>query len=228
MRLNFYGRRHGKKIKPNRMEILNQTMSQLEIKRPEEATDLLPPQNLFEDKNHPVFLEIGFGGGEHLAYQAFKNPDINFIGAEPFINGVASLCAHITDEITHEVKFKNIRIFPDDIRILFPFFPNECLDKIFVLYPDPWPKARHENRRILNGDNLKQLHRLLKKGHILQVATDVEDYANWAIEQVQSGGLFKQINPSVHTPPVDWVSTRYEQKGLRAGRTPFYFLFEKI
>ena len=111
---------------------------------------------------------------------------------------------------------------------MFPFWPDSVFDEIFVLYPDPWPKKRHADRRFIGQNNLKALYRLLKSDGQLQIATDVEDYATWARDQVTESQLFEQINKDVRQPPKDWISTRYEQKGLAAGRHPTYLIYRPI
>lgn len=227
----FYGRRHGKKIKGTRVFLAEQFLPKVALSVPDKIT---PPETYFPSKPQKLYLEIGFGGGEHLAGQAFKHPDIGFIGAEPFLNGVVSLLAHLngswgkaanTDRLWKEGQADNVRIFADDVRLILPFWPDNSFDKIFVLYPDPWPKTRHEDRRFVGQKNLKELYRLLKKDGELRIATDVEDYATWAQEQVTLSQLFIQKNKNVRQPPTDWISTRYEQKGLSAGRHPTYLTY---
>ena len=126
-----------------------------------------------------------------------------------------------------EGRSDNVRIWPDDIRLVFPKLPDGIFSRIFVLYPDPWPKARHAERRFINQQNLVDLYRLLTPDGQLFVATDVQGYADWTLEQMKIFKKFKQINGDVHCPPDDWVPTRYEQKGIQAGRQPIYFVFSK-
>jgi len=233
--LRFYGRRHGKSLKPSRLYLMENLLPKIEIKKPDGMQ--LNLKTFFPFSPDAFWLETGFGGGEHLAKQAFLHPKIGFVGAEPFLNGVASLLTHING--SHETPFKkenplieqgrsdNIRIYPDDIRPLFPFFEDETFSRIFVLYPDPWPKSRHEQRRFLVKENLKELYRLLKKDGELRVATDVEAYALWAMEEIQNSALFTLKNTNLHQAPSDWIPTRYEQKGIKAGRTPFYLTYQK-
>ena len=119
-----------------------------------------------------------------------------------------------------------MRIYPDDIRQVFPLFPKESLTRVFVLYPDPWPKARHAGRRFVNVENLKTLAELLKKGGQIDLATDMPFYMDFALEQVEACGLFKLTSVQTEAPK-DWITTRYEQKALAAGRTPLYTHFIK-
>ena len=229
----FYGRRHGKKIKGGKQFLMEQLLPRIQVPTAENMPQSL--NDLFSFKPRALWLEVGFGGGEHLAEQARRNPNVGFIGAEPFLNGVASLLSHLngtwgktanTEQLIESGRTDNVRIYPDDIRHLFDVFPNESFERIFILYPDPWPKARHEDRRFCNPKNLIQLHRLLKKDGQLRIATDVQQYADWAVEQIENSGLFTRINPDIRTPFEDWVSTRYEQKGLKAGRVPTYLIYE--
>ena len=229
----FYGRRHGKKLKESRLFLMDNLLPRILI---EKSEDKRKASDLFGFCPKEVWLEVGFGGGEHLAGQAFRHPDIGFVGAEPFLNGVASLLVHLNtddgakinqDFLINPTRNDNVRVYPDDIRHLFPSFEDKSFAKIFVLYPDPWPKARHEDRRFLNPNNLPELYRLLSDDGELRVATDVEDYGLWAQETINASGLFTLKNQDIRTPPQDWISTRYEQKGLKAGRKPMYLTYVK-
>ena len=229
----FYGRRKGKPIKESRQKLLDNLLPHIQISCPKEGKIDLKHSFGIEPKE--VWLEIGFGGGEHVAEIAQKYPHIGIIGAEPFINGVASLLAHLNGSHMKEAKTydlspdraDNVRIWPDDIRILFPYFPDKSFDRIFILYPDPWPKARHAERRFINQRNIPELARLLTDTGAVYIATDVLDYANWAVDQMDISGLFHQVHPDTSSPPSDWISTRYEKKGLAAGRKPTYLIFKK-
>lgn len=229
----FYGRRHGKRLKSGKLFLMENLLPKIQMPTAENMPKNL--NDLFSFKPRAFWLEVGFGGGEHLAEQAQRNPDVGIIGAEPFLNGVASLLSHLngtwgknanTELLIENSRTDNVRIYPDDIRHLFDAFPDESFERIFILYPDPWPKARHEDRRFCNPKNLIQLHRLLQKNGQLRIATDVQQYADWAVEQVENSGLFERINADVRKPFEDWVSTRYEQKGLKAGRVPTYLIYQ--
>ena len=209
--LRFYGRHHGKKISPSRQALMTTLLPQIQFK----DMDSIP-------SGVPVYLEIGFGGGEHLFAVAQAHPEAFFVGAEPFVNGVASLL----DLLHQNPEVRNICIYPDDVRKLFEVFPDRLFDGIFLLYPDPWPKVRHEKRRFLVPDQQRSLARLLKPDGWLQVATDVEAYALWAQEVMDQTGLWRQTLEDIHCPPQGWVTTRYEQKGLKAGRVPTYLLYK--
>lgn len=177
---------------------------------------------LFEGR--PVWLEIGFGGGEHLAHQAAHNPDVSFIGCEPFVNGVATLLGKLRKN-----DISNVSIYPDDVRDLFDVLPDACISKAFLLYPDPWPKLRHHRRRFVTEDHLQSLARVLKAGSIFRVATDIEGYVRQTLAEVPKFGFERLAGSATdwHEPWEDWVSTRYEKKALREGRTPHYLTFRK-
>lgn len=232
--LRFFGRRKGKSVKGSRQILLDDLLPRIQ--------PLLPPAGQTIDFNHffgiqpkEVWLEIGFGGGEHLAEQSLKHQNVGFIGAEPFINGVVSLLAHLNGSHmqppTHAdlapERADNVRVWPDDVRQMFPFIKDGSLERVFVLYPDPWPKARHAERRFINQPNLHHLYRLLSDTGRLYVATDVEAYAEHAMEQVERSGLFVRVNEDMRMPPPEWVPTRYEKKGIAAGRRPTYLVFSK-
>ncbi len=232
--LRFFGRRKGKAIKKSKQQLIDELLPQLKPTVPE-VGEQFDMRSFFGIQPREVWLEVGFGGGEHVAELSAMYPDIGIIGAEPFINGVASLLAHLNGSHEHATththladgRTDNVRIWPDDVRDLFPHFADGLFKRIFVLYPDPWPKARHAERRFINQANLKHLHRLLVDDGQLFVATDVAPYAEWAQEQVMIDGTFEQVNADTSVPPIDWVTTRYEKKGIAAGRAPIYLVFSK-
>lgn len=232
--LRFFGRRKGKAIKQSKQKLMDELLPRLRPVLPEKGKQF-DMNTFFGIQPDEIWLEVGFGGGEHVAELALLYPSVGFIGAEPFLNGVASLLAHLNGShekaTTHtnlaEGRVDNVRIWPDDVRDMFPFFPDKLFKRIFVLYPDPWPKARHAERRFINQANLKHLYRLLADDGQLFVATDVRAYAQWAVEQIEQNTLFEQVNQNTSEPPVDWVATRYEKKGIAAGRTPIYLVFSK-
>ena len=231
----FYGRRKGKPIKESRQKLLDNLLPKIKLGKPDAENEQINLSKIFGIKPKEIWLEIGFGGGEHVAELAMMYPDVGIVGAEPFLNGVVSLLAHLNGSHMKEAKTydlspdrsDNVRIWPDDIRILFPHFPDKSFERIFILYPDPWPKARHAERRFVNQRNIPELSRLLTDTGSVYVATDVKDYADWAVEQMDLSGLFMQIHPDTTQPPEDWVPTRYEKKGLAAGRQPTYLIFSK-
>lgn len=230
----FYGRRHGKRLKSGKLFLMETLLPKLQLSKESIPTNL---SDLFDFIPTETWLEVGFGGGEHLATQAKRYPNVAFIGAEPFLNGVASLLSHLNGTwgkavketpLIEEGRTDNVRIYPDDIRHLFDCFSDNSFDRIFILYPDPWPKARHEDRRFAGGKNLKQLYRILKPNGQLRIATDVQDYADWAVEQIENSKLFQRTHDDIRKPFDDWVSTRYEQKGLKAGRIPTYLVYKPV
>jgi tRNA (guanine-N7-)-methyltransferase len=159
-----------------------------------------------------VWLEIGFGGGEHLAAQAARRPDVLFLAAEPFLNGVASALRHIDEQ-----ALTNVRLRHGDARQLLADLPDACLSRVFILFPDPWPKARHHKRRLIQPEVLADLARTLKPGGALRFATDWRDYADWTLERMAASPDFTWTADSQadwSTPPADHVTTRYETKKL--------------
>ena len=183
--------------------------------------DQLLPKLRFEVSKltSPAWLEIGFGGGEHLAHQAALHPDVLFIGAEPFLNGVAKLLALI-----EERQLTNIRIDDEDARYLLEAMPAASLERIYLLYPDPWPKSRHHKRRFVSPENLAHFHRLLNPQGLLLFASDIADYVRWTREHVAAHGGFKEEGDSTQ-PFEDWLQTRYEAKAKREGRETEYLRF---
>ena len=177
---------------------------------------------LFGDR--PVWLEIGFGGGEHLVHQAAANPDVGIIGCEPYINGVAMLLGKI-----RRAGVSNLAVHPGDARDLFDVLPEASVARAFLLYPDPWPKARHHRRRFVTEEHLVPLARVLKPGAIFRVATDIEDYVRQTLEEVPKFGFewLAEGPEDWRAPWDDWLSTRYEQKALREGRRPHYLTFRR-
>ena len=221
---NFYGRRKGKHLKTSQERYVEEDLAALS---PGAVDWDVNPQRTPLDLNtlfggKPVWLEIGFGGGEHLVHQAAKNPDVGIIGCEPYINGVAMLLGKI-----RKAGVENLAVYPGDARDLFDVLPEHSISKAFLLYPDPWPKARHHRRRFVTPEHLKPLHHVLKPGAALRVATDIEDYVRQTLEQVPRHGFeWTADSPKDWREPwEDWISTRYEQKALREGRKPHYLTF---
>jgi tRNA (guanine-N7-)-methyltransferase len=171
------------------------------------------------DLAHPLgghvgetWLEIGFGGGEHMAAQAGRNPGVRILGAEPFVNGVASAVRHVEEQ-----GLANVRIHHGDARDLVAALPSGSIGRVYVLFPDPWPKARHHKRRIIQPELLAELARVLKPGGRLRFATDWADYADWTLERVLRSGLYDWPAGRAEdwrSPPADHVTTRYEEKKL--------------
>ena len=223
---NFYGRFKGKTLRPTQIEYLQNDLDALSpgpisVEENPDRT-ALDMSAIFDGK--PVWLEIGFGGGEHLVHQATQNPEVGIIGCEPFINGVAMLLGKIRD-----ADARNIRVYPGDARHLFDVVPEGSIDRAFLLYPDPWPKKRHHRRRFVTAEHLEPLARVLKKDAIFRVATDIPDYVRQTLQEVPKAGFewLAEGPEDWRTPWGDWISTRYEQKALREGRTPHYLTFRR-
>lgn len=224
---NFYGRFKGKGLRPSQEGYLAQDLAALSPgavsweENPERHP--LDLKALFGARD--IWLEIGFGGGEHMVHQAQANPEVGFIGCEPYINGVAMLLGKI-----RQAKTDNIRIHPGDARDLFDVLPDASLARAFLLYPDPWPKKRHHRRRFVTQDHLVPLAAKLKQGAIFRVATDIEDYVRQTLEEVPRAGFewLAETAEDWRTPWPDWISTRYEQKAHREGRAPHYLTFRKL
>ncbi len=216
----FYGRRSGKKLRPNALARLDELLPLLTVVLPE-AGQKIDPAGLFDVPVSEVWLEIGFGGGEHLAAQSLLHPDVGLIGGEVFRNGIASLMAHLTEQ-----SRKTVRVFPEDVRRLFPYLPDKCLSRVFLLFPDPWPKYRHAERRFVSPDNLDALARLLRVGGELRVASDVPVYAKWAHHHLELHPAFDRVQVTQDRAdlPEDWPVTRYESK-LLAGHPPTFFRY---
>lgn len=218
---NFYGRIKGKALHPRQESDLETILPQVRLANVswEENPDRTPLDI------GPVWLEIGFGAGEHIVHQAKLNPGVQFIGCEPYVNGVASLLGKIRRE-----KVTNIVVHPGDARDLFDVLPARIVQKAFLLYPDPWPKARHHRRRFVTPEHLGPLYAALAEGAEFRVATDIEDYVRQTLEEVPPAGFewLAEHAEDWRSPWADWLSTRYEQKALREGRTPHYLTFRKI
>ncbi len=166
----------------------------------------------------PLWLEIGFGGGEHLVGQALAHPAVHVIGAEPYINGVAMLLAKI-----EAAGVTNLSIHPGDARDLMDVLPDACISRAFLLYPDPWPKVRHHRRRFVTPEHLLPLARIMAPGAHLRVASDIPDYMRQARGEVPRAGFSTVSDTDLAWP--GWQSTRYEAKALREGRAPHYLTF---
>jgi tRNA (guanine-N7-)-methyltransferase len=223
---NFYGRRKGKHLKASHERYLDEDLAALSPgpvdwdENPDRQ--LLDLNALFEDRD--VWLEIGFGGGEHLLHQAVSNPETGIIGAEPYINGVAMLLGKI-----RQADAGNLRIHPGDARDLMDVLPDGSIAKAFLLYPDPWPKKRHHRRRFVTPEHLAPLARVMAQGSELRIATDIPDYVRQALEEVPKAGFVWQAECAAdwREPWPDWTRTRYEAKAIREGRVPHYLTFHK-
>ena len=224
-----YGRAQSKPLRARQAGLMETLLPRLTVlpkdgpRAPEggapiDLAALFPGKKSFE-------LEIGFGGGEHIAWQASRMPDTGFIGAEPFINGVAQLLAKIDDQ-----GLGNIRLHHGDGRPVIERLPDGGLSRVFVLHPDPWPKKRHFKRRMISPWFFQEAARLLKPGGILRVASDIPDYVRWTLMHARNAPDFEWMaeRPADwRRRPEDWPQTRYEAKALREGRPPAYLVFRR-
>jgi tRNA (guanine-N7-)-methyltransferase len=218
----LYGRRKGRPLRPHRQRLVDQLLPAIEILLSEEngAVDL---PALFGPLSEEIWLEIGFGAGEHLAWQARENRQVGIIGCEPFLNGVARVLADIETE-----KLRNIRVFRDDARLLIERLADQSVSRAFVLFPDPWPKSRHNKRRIIGPSTIPHLARILRDGAELRVATDDPTYKGWILEHILGSGHFQwtaRRPADWRQRPKDWPPTRYEAKAAQHGRQGTFMRF---
>lgn len=217
--LRSFGRRRGRKAS-GRQDALKRDLL------PRVAVDLTTPAAavaVVADPAAPLWLEIGFGGGEHLVWQAQHNPSVTFIGCEPFEDGVVKVLTAID-----ESKLGNIRLHMGDARDVLRWLAPQSISRAFILFPDPWPKRKHRKRRLVNAGTLSLLARVMKPGAELRIGTDIGDYAHTMLEAFRSQNAFAWQAESPQDwriRPEDWPPTRYEQKAEREGRRRYYFRF---
>ncbi|MCK0198023.1 tRNA (guanosine(46)-N7)-methyltransferase TrmB [Ancylobacter sp. 6x-1] len=220
----FFGRRRGKTLRPLQAVHMERDLPSLAI-----PTDLPPGTTLADLFARPMAayrLEIGFGGGERLVDEVAREPDIGFIGAEAFFNGVAKATAAIAQR-----GLDNVRLYGDDVVPLLDKLPDAAFERIDLFYPDPWPKRRHWKRRFVRPENLSRIARLLPPGGRFRFATDVEDYAAWTLRHLLADARFEWTARRAddwRRPFAGWHGTRYEAKAIREGRVPGYFTFRRI
>lgn len=238
-----FGRRKGRPLRAHHASLVEDLLPQVEIKlppgpsrpsrpsRPSGERDVVPesldPFSLFGDTPpKEIWLEVGYGGGEHLAGQAAANPDVGIIGCEFFVAGVGKMLAHL-----EALDISNVRLFTGDARQLLACLTASSLTRVFVLYPDPWPKLRHERRRFISPWAVSEFARLVKPGGVVRVASDIPVYCRWTLQHFGADARFSwqaEGPDDWREPPEDWVSTRYEAKALREGRTPAYLDFRRL
>ncbi|MDG1339631.1 MAG: tRNA (guanine(46)-N(7))-methyltransferase TrmB [Paracoccaceae bacterium] len=222
---NFYGRLKGHNLRKSQEAYMD------------DLGHLSPGPIAFEDNpdrvpldmeqvagGRDVWLEVGFGGGEHVVHQAALNPDVVIIGCEPYINGVAMLLGKIRD-----AGVENLMVHPGDARDLMDLLPDGSIAKAFLLYPDPWPKKRHHRRRFVTPEHLDPLARVMKQDAEFRVATDIPDYVRQTMEKVPRAGFewLGETPEDWREPWSDWTRTRYEAKAIREDRTPHYMTFRR-
>jgi tRNA (guanine-N7-)-methyltransferase len=216
----LHGRRQGRKLSDRRVFLLRTVLPRLslDVSRP-----IAKPACLFADRPSALWLEIGFGGGEHLAAEAKAHPDTGYIGCEFFLSGIAKALAQIEAD-----RLQNVRLYEGDARAVIEALPPGSLNGAYVLYPDPWPKRRHRERRFLSHETLERLARVMRPGAELRFATDIDSHAGWSLAQVLRASNFSW-NPlcaaNWRVAWEGWRGTKYEAKALRCGRKPVYFTF---
>ncbi|WP_265516089.1 tRNA (guanine(46)-N(7))-methyltransferase TrmB [Nitratireductor luteus] len=217
----FFGRRRGKRLRPQQLAALEKALEALRL-------DLGPPAprdlaSLFSEAVDSVRLEIGFGGGEHFLHEATRLERTGFIGVEPFVNGMAKLAAQLDGQ-----EPGNIRLYDDDATRLLDWLPAGSIAGIDLLYPDPWPKKKHWKRRFVSPANLERFARVMRPGARFRFASDIDTYVNWTLQHCRAHTDFEWQAESAedwHTPYEGWPGTRYEAKALREGRRPAYLTF---
>ncbi len=217
----LYGRSTGHKLRKGQAELVETLLPAIAV--PEEGE--VSADRLFGDQR-TLHFEIGFGGGEHLAHRADLLPDHGFIGCEPFLNGVATALAHVRDR-----RLANVRLHMGDALEVLARIPDASLSFVYLLHPDPWPKARHAKRRMVNGGPLGLIAAKLKPGGEFRLATDHPVYLDWSLMVMQRhAGTFEWLSekPSDFlAPPSGWIETRYGAKSRREGRQPYYFRYRR-
>jgi tRNA (guanine-N7-)-methyltransferase len=223
-RRKHYGRRKGPKLRARQAGLLETLLPTLAL-TPEPGRD---PRKYFAGGAAltDVWLEVGFGAGEHLAWQAEAQPRVGLIGAEPYVAGMAKLLSRIAD-----TNLRNIRLYTEDVRDVIAAAPDASFGRIFILFPDPWPKTRHHKRRFIQIQTLDELARVMRKGAELRFATDDAGYLDWALERFCAHGAFRWMAESAadwRARPPDWPETRYEAKALKAERQCAYLRFSRV
>lgn len=216
-RRNFYGRVHGKTLRASQKGYLAEDLDRWRLRG---VTVEENPARAMLDLAGEVWLEVGFGGGEHLVAVAAANPGVLLIGAEPFVNGIAMTLGKL-----RTAGVANVAIHPGDVRDLLDVLPEGRLSRVYLNYPDPWPKARHHRRRFVTQGYLAPLYRACAPGAEFRLATDIADYARQARDEVPKAGFVAVTDGG--SPWDGWVRTRYEAKALREGRVPEYLVFRK-
>ncbi len=221
----FFGRRKGKRLRPGQEQRLEALLPQLRVALPPAGAFLDPPA-LFPVPVDEVWLEIGFGGGEHLAAQAEGHPGTGIIGCEPFVNGVVKLLREVDER-----GLRNVRLWDEDATAVLAALPDASVVRVYLLYPDPWPKRRQRKRRFVADASLAEIARVLKPGGLFRFATDIDDYAGWTlVRAARCPGLrwTAERADDWRTPFPGWPGTRYEAKAKAAGRRPSYLTFERV
>jgi tRNA (guanine-N7-)-methyltransferase len=220
----LYGRSRGHRLRPRQLRLLEVTLPRLALGR-EEAAE---PLSAFTNRPDALWLEVGFGAGEHALAQITAHPETALIACEVFDNGICSLLGRLVPEDAEATAPlpPNLRLWTNDARELLRLLPDACLDRLFLLFPDPWPKARHAKRRFVHPAMLPLLARVLRPGGIWRLASDDPTYQAWVTQVMAEQTLFDAPPPATERPS-DWPATRYEAKALREGRPPLYWTFPR-
>lgn len=216
----LFGRSKGKALRRRQAELLKELLPRLSLD-PTETIE--KAEALFPAPVRDVRLEIGFGGGEHLIEAAAAEPDVGFIGCEPFVNGMARLLARVEDR-----ALANIRLHQGDAGEILDRLPDASLSRVYLFYPDPWPKRRQRKRRFVSAENLARLARVMRSGAELRFATDIDDYAAWTLARLRASSDFSwpaRTAADWLDPWPGWTRTKYETKAIEAGRKPVYLTF---
>ncbi len=218
----LYGRARGHALRPRQQRLLDLALPRLAF-RPEQAA---APMAAFGPEARALWLEVGMGGGEHALAQAAAHPEAAVIACEVYVNGICSLLSRLVPEGAENTAPLpgNLRLWPDDARMLLRVLPEASLDRLFLLFPDPWPKTRHAKRRFVHPALLPVLAHALRPGGEWRVATDDPSYHAWIAEVMGAQGLFTTVM-AASVRPSGWPPTRYEAKALSAGRAPWYWSF---
>lgn len=219
----LYGRRQGKRLRPGQRDLVENLLPLIEINPTRENT--FDPRACFSRDIDDIWLEIGFGGGEHLAWQAKTYPRIGFVGCEPFLNGVVKLLSRI-----RSMELKNVRLYRDDARLLIARLPANVIGRAFILFPDPWPKLRHHKRRLISEEVLGSLAEALRDEAELRIATDDPGYLEWILWHLQRHPDFEwqdSVPNDWRSAPNDWPATRYEKKANAAGRRCTFLTYRR-
>ncbi|MDK9695893.1 MAG: tRNA (guanine(46)-N(7))-methyltransferase TrmB [Siculibacillus sp.] len=220
----FYGRRKGKPLRLGQATAIAELLPRLAVDVSRAPVD---PARLFPGPVDEIRVESGFGGGEHLIETAKAHPSIGFIGAEPFVNGMAKALVAI-----HEAGLEDrIRLHHADSVLLLDALTPASIGRFYLLYPDPWPKKRHWKRRFVERDNLDRIARVLRPGGEFRFASDWAPYVDWTLKRVLEHPAFEWTARTAadwREPWAGWPGTRYEEKAIREGRTPAYLVFRRV
>lgn len=213
----FFGRRKAKTLSPLQKSLYHKAQNDLFF----DHTSHDPFKALFDGSYQKIILEIGFGGGEHLVHQAKTYPENRYIGVDAFVNGVSKIIKSI-----YQHDLKNIHLSDQDALEILNHIPENSLDGVYLLYPDPWPKKRHRDRRFVQKDTAQLIQKALKPNGFFRFASDIPAYVEWTMATLtHTTNAYIDIQQNPDIPLNNWISTRYEQKALREGRTPQYYQY---